>query len=342
MVTAVRTALALLALSLAACNPGFAPQYRVTDLRILAVRPTVPSTAFADADPGTGGYPGDVLRLDALVANPLGRAPLAATWYGCVPIAGVVPPCADPAYLSDPARLASPEAAAAGAFPLAAFGTPSADGTSIDVPLSGPATPPALAQAMDAAYVAMVGQATAEPQFRCRVYVELPVAVVVTAGDRTVTAFRTVRLSPTARLAAEHPEWTPTPTVPGYVRNAFPGIVGVVVDPADAATCTGGTALAAGAPLAAGHHVLCPVAPPDASQDFWQCGGDGVNTLVREDLRWQWYVTDGSLSGANAVGNVVDDAPGLDRPPGAFTLWLVVRDGRGGESWRSWEVAAAP
>ncbi len=341
--TPVRRLLAAVAAAaLASCNPGFAPQYRVTDLRILAIRSIVVSTGWADGDPGTGTYPGDTLRLEALVANPLSRAPVTATWYACLTLPGQLPPCLDPTYLSDPSRLATAEAAARGVVALAAFGTPSSDGMSIDVPLAGPSTPAALVQAMENAYAAIVAAATADAQFRCRTYVELPVVLTVEAGGRRETAVRNVRLAPIARLAADHPEWTASAANPGYVRNSVPSIAGISADPANADACTGGTDVPPGAVLAPGHHVLCGAAAAGSVQEYWQCGGDGVNAYRAEQLAWQWYATDGTFSGANGVGNVIDGAPGFDRPAGAFTLWLIVRDGRGGESWTSRTFPAAP
>jgi len=80
----VRRLLPLALLALGACIDDLAPQYRVTDLRILAVRAEVPPAA-ADAASFADPMPGETLRLEALVANPLGHAPVTVTWYGCWP-----------------------------------------------------------------------------------------------------------------------------------------------------------------------------------------------------------------------------------------------------------------
>ena len=95
------------AAALAACNTGFAPQWRVVDLRILAARAEVlgsdPAAALP-ADPDAG----ETVRLTALVANPQGLPGVTVRWKACLPEQGqVVSPCLDPAVLRDPARLDS-------------------------------------------------------------------------------------------------------------------------------------------------------------------------------------------------------------------------------------------
>ena len=42
------------------------------------------------------------------------------------------------------------------------------------------------------------------------------------------------------------------------------------------------------------------------------------------------------------VGNAVDASPEFERPASAFTLWVVLRDGRGGADWTRREVGAPP
>jgi hypothetical protein len=40
----------------------------------------------------------------------------------------------------------------------------------------------------------------------------------------------------------------------------------------------------------------------------------------------------------NAEGSHLD----FVAPPGPFTLWLILRDGRGGDAWKPFDVTPAP
>lgn len=314
--------LALLAPALAAvaCDTDFAPQYRVTDLRVLAVRSEVEdSQNLADADLG------DVVRLAALVANPLGRSPLRVRWATCLPDGtDALPPCLDPDRLRDvDALLADPRVVALG------------EGTEIAVPV-----PPLLA-----AFDAIVARALAEPSFACRLYLELPVLVVAEAGGRRELAVKRVRLTPWRELA-DHPV-----LAGAYPPNANPGVVGVQAATDENACGTSRAAPVAmpcgtSCPLAAcapdgfcdvnvlpGPTVLCGLARPTSSEAFDQCGPDGARLTFQESLDWQWYVTAGTFPEPGGVGNAVGVDVEFERPPGPFTLWVIVRDGRGGEGW---------
>jgi hypothetical protein len=79
--------------------------------------------------------------------------------------------------------------------------------------------------------------------------------------------------------------------------------------------------------------VLCGIARPTSSERFDQCAPDGTRTGFHESLDWQWYVTDGTFPDVGGVGNAVGADVEFERPGGAFTLWVIVRDGRGGEGW---------
>ncbi len=351
-----RALAALLAPALAAlagCNTGFAPQYRVTDLRILAVQSQVVGTHTADADLG------DTVRLTALVANPQGRAGLSVRWRACRPTdAQTLPPCLDPQWIRDPARFDGPEAVAAGILPLEAVpgATLAPDGTWIQVPL----TDPQVQAAIQTAFAQLVQNATANPAFACTLYVDMPVVVIATAAGRQEVSVKRVRLTPLREV-------TDPALVGKYVLNLNPGVAGMMEDPSDAENCTGGTSLAiscdgvactqgtctadpqGGAPtcspppggLDAVPHVLCGVVDASLSQTYFQCSVDGI--LERDErTNWQWYTTDGSFSDTDAVGNATNAHPRFTRPAGAFTIWLLLRDGRGGEAWMRRDFPALP
>lgn len=297
------------------CDTGFEPQYRVTDLRILGVRVQVSGSTAADASPD------DTVELQALVANPLGRPGLRVRWFACVPgEAGALPPCLDPAFLRDPASLLG-----SGAIEI-----PAGSGTGErppPVPLSF--LPQA---AVDAALAAARSLATREPTYQCRVYAEVPLVVVAEAEGRREVALKRARLVPRPADVS--------PPLDGYVLNLNPAIEDLVVGPTDEDACTGGTSLASGA-IPGGRTVLCGRANAPGPYDV--CGPAGERTPAYESYSWQWYVSGGELPDfADGVGNATGESVDLDRPPGAFTLWVILRDGRGGESWATFDVPALP
>ncbi len=303
-----------------ACDPGFEPQYRVTDLRVLGVRVQVQGSRAADASPD------DTVELEALVANPLRRTGLRVRWYACAPEApGELPPCLDPAFLRDPAALAG----APGVFEL-----PAGPGTGErppPIPLSSVLQGAGEAYAL--ALAAAVARATEQPTYQCRVYVEIPLAVVAEAEGRREVALKRARLVPRAADA-------PAP-LDGYVLNLNPQVGDAFRAPADEDACAGGTSLAAGA-FPPGRTVLCATA--DAPGAFNVCGPEGGRTPIQETYAWQWYVTAGGFPELDGgVGNATGDAVDFERPAGTFTLWVIVRDGRGGEAWRAFEdIPALP
>ncbi len=332
--TAVRrSALPALLLALA-CNRGFDPQYRVTDLRILAVHAEISGSADANgvttADPDLD----QTVQLAALVVNPLGRPGLAVTWYACAPtLDGSLPPCLDPTVLSNPGGLA-----AAGAFVIGAGETPA--------PISLPSLPQPVLDALAAALQQARSQALAQPTYQCRIFVEIPVVVVAAAEGREEVALKRVRLVQRPTEA--------TPPYDGYLVNHNPLLDDAYRAPADADACTGGIALCppggspcvadpASAPFPLGRTTLCArasaVSPPET---FYLCAADGTRTATTETFDFQWYVTDGTFPDEGGLGNA--DATNLDfeRPAGAFTMWLVLRDGRGGDTWKRIDVGAAP
>jgi hypothetical protein len=321
--------------ALGSCNTGFAPQYLVRDLRVLAAHAeVVTDPRWADADAG------ESVRLTALVANPQGSTDVTVRWKGCLPRQGEgVSPCLDPAVLRDPSLLD-------GLPGTVDLGT----GESVVVRI-----PPELQPLLQA----VIDRAEARPELACTLYLELPVLAIASSAATTRMAVKTVRLTPWREVLG-------TPLEGVYVRNQNPAIAEVIADPADADACTGGAPLvrpcssdadcglgvgcrpgpdASGGtggicddPIAAGTHPLCVKAAADSVQIYRQCSADGSRTDFFEGLSYQWYATAGTLkrSGGNPpgdTGNVTGDTVDLDAPAGPFTLWVIVRDDRGGEGW---------
>lgn len=300
-----------LLLLFAACDAGFEPQYRVTDLRILGVRAEVVDGArerWVDATPG------DTVRIEALVANPRGHGDVAVRWYACVPDGtDAVPPCIDADALRDPDALAGRE----GVVQLPA-GVPAGSGiwqATVAIPDAG------VGPVRDA-LAAALELARSRPSFQCSLYVEVPVVVVAEGGGRREVAVKRVRLTPDpATLEA---------SLSGkYVRNENPSPVSVLRRPVDDGPC-GGEPILPGAQLPS-EAFLC--GGSDAAGPYTVCDADGNATPTREEPSWQWYTTGGEFPEEDGIGNATGGTITFEPPAGPFTLWAIVRDGRGGESW---------
>lgn len=330
---AAAATLALACAALAAgCNTGFAPQYRVEDLRVLALRAHAAGSNAADVRPG------DTLALEALVANPLARAGLAVEWYACLPAASeALLPCADTNLLADPDRLAGAPGVlflGSGAAPIADPAPPSFV-TSVAVPLVP--TP----ELLDATQFA-VSTAISDPAFRCKLYTELPVVAVARAGAMHQVALKRVRVWPTAAQLAAAAAATGDALFGADDLNLNPQILAAVRDPDDRDVCSGGIPVSP-PPFPAGRRPICGV--PDAPQTFRTCRNDGGAVGVEantEDAAWQWYVTAGEFPEFDGIGNATGGDVDLERPPGAFMLWAILRDGRGGVTWQGYPIDAAP
>ena len=325
-------AAALLAALLAGCNEEFMPQYLVTDFRVLAIRAEVAgaSQSWADADTG------DTVRLGALLANPEGLTPVAVRWKACLPVQGQgVPPCLDASYLQDPASLDG----APGVLDLGS-------GVAVDVPV-----PPELAPAL----AALVERATADPVYACSLYLQVPVVAIATAGPEQRVALKSARLTPYREVAG-------TPLDGAYVRNQNPSLQSVQFGPSSADACDTGLPTARDCQTAAdcggvacipdpsggpgqcddprptAGAFLCAQHTPDASQAVYQCRPDGTRVPLFEELDYQWYVIGGSFDGptvksVSGSGNVTDRSVSFWPPAGPYTMWVVIRDGRGGSGW---------
>jgi hypothetical protein len=304
--------LAPLAAALAACNTGFEPQYRVRDLRVLALRSNPSGSTSADVAPG------DTVELAALVANPLGRAGLTVEWIACLPQASdAIPPCLDQAWLSDPARLFAAPGTVPGVVSL---------GTGAHVTFGLPD--------VTAALEFVVATARLKPTFTCRLYAELVVVARATAEGHDSLAYKRVPIRPTAgQIAAGG-------VTDNYVLNLNPTVGEVRVGPSDPDTCTGGQ-LVATPPFPAGATELCGRGGNGSIGAYNLCDPGGGTTSAFENLDWQWYVTAGEFPDE---GGGVGDARGghvkFQRPASAFTIWSIVRDGRGGVDWAEFAIPA--
>jgi hypothetical protein len=323
VVTAVITrslrlpAAALAALAALSCNTGFEPQYRVTDLRILGVR------ASALDGRGQPGLSADVtveddVQLEVLLANPLGRAAPRVRWYSCLPAdREAASPCLEPEFLKDPAGLA----AAFGARQIAEGVAPV-----LSLPDFAAAAGPALADLVEAALV----EAEQKPSLRCLLFLEVPIVVVAEAEGRREVALKRVRLVPTDAELASHPG------VNQYVRNLNPdpdrtGAVRALPGEEDCAP--GDLPLT---PMPPERTFLC--ARADAEGTYGTCDAGGATTQTRESYSFQWYATGGEFPEFDGRGNATGGSVEFARPQGPFTLWMIVRDGRGGESWKEYLI----
>jgi hypothetical protein len=316
-----------LALAASACDTGFAPQYRVEDLRILAVRAQVMGSLAADADLG------ETVRLTALVANPLGRTPVRVRWATCIPDGTeALPPCLDPDALRDVDRLLADPSV-----------VPLGEGAEIEVSV------PLVSGAFDR----LISRAEADPAYACSLYLELPVLVVAEAGEAQQVAVKRVRLTPGREIDG-------TDLAGAYVKNSNPVPLGVrrvanedvpcgegapVVVPCWDDTPCGGLACGTDGFCAAtfpqGRGVLCARPDPGAvDPPYNQCAPDGTRTPYFESMDWQWYVTGGEFPEFDGVGNATGDPVEFEAPDGPFTIWVILRDGRGGEAWLARDVPA--
>lgn len=333
MIAVIRRLLLAAALLLAACNSGFQPQFLVTDVRILAVRDSAPG--FDPDSPSTADVaPGDPFVLEALVANPLLRPGLTVGWFACLPPASdALTPCDDRTFLEDPSRLTTEPAI----VPLGLNVFPSAGpDPSVVASISAPLTDPATATTLAAALRFALDVAAAGNGYECRLYAELPVIVLAEAGGVRSLALKRVRIASAAANAAHDPP-LPGPAVT-FTTNANPVVTDVLRASPDPDACTTGASLSS-PPFPAGRTPLCGAA--DAPQPFSVCDPDP--RLVGESQSWQWYATAGDFPDeSGGVGNATGQNVDFTRPATAFSLWAIVRDGRGGTGWTRWDLGGAP
>lgn len=313
--------LACAAVLLGACNVNVDPQFRVKDVRVLAVRSHVLGGTFADP------FPGDTVVLDALVANPLARPGLAVDWFVCLPGGTeAVAACSDLATLADPGRLRA----------LAAVrGSPV-----VELPDHGTTARflvPALTDAgISKALQLVIRNAVKQPTYRCSLYAPIWVAAFASAGGKQSTATKVVRVKPPSALTDF--KATGVENLDQYVRNDNPMMTDLLRAPRPD-TCAGGPSIRT-APFPAGRTVICGV-EPEVEEQYIACDPSGTTTSsVPDPMSFQWYVTDGDFPKEGGVGNARGNDLEFDRPAGAFTLWSIAHDDRGGADWVTVLVSA--
>jgi hypothetical protein len=158
---------------------------------------------------------------------------------------------------------------------------------------------------------------------------------VASAAGREVIALKRVRVVPTAAALAAHGLTT------AYAPNLNPEVATVVRDRPIPDTCDGGIPVLPD-PFPARETILCATPGGGAGETFLTCGPAGEQVPAEEHAAYQWFVTGGSFPEfQDGAGNAGRNEPRFDRPAGAFTLWSVVRDGRGGEAWLRSDIGAA-
>ena len=329
----------LLALGLSACVSGFDRNDQlVTGLRILGAAAHIDSgdgVDWADAEVG------DTVTLSALVANPTGIPGVTVTWVTCLPsLNRTVTPCTSETVLRTPTMLIdmANNDPTSGVIELGV-------GETIQFTVPGEVQP-----LLDQ----LITRADQNLNAQCSVFIQAPLIIIAQGSDGSVvTAVKNLRLSPWSQTGPGATD----PALQHYIRNANPSIEALNV-PNDKTACVGQTLVAScqtnadcgGAtcsdgwcpPVAmfpAGSQTICGQIPDADIQTYYYCGLDGVDGSEMEYPEITWYATGGgqaSISNSNTAGT-----PDLasrtfelySRPPGPFTLYGVVRDGRDGENW---------
>jgi hypothetical protein len=329
-----------LALGLASCVSGFdRNDQQVTGLRILGAASHIDNgdgVDWADAEVG------DTVTFSALVANPTGIPTVTITWVTCLPsLNNTVTPCNSETVLRQPADL-----------------IPMADDPNTGVIKLGVGETIQYTVPQEVGYLLQQLITRAEDPMQmvaqCSLFIESPVIIIAQGSDgSTVTALKNLRLSPWSQIG---PTDKSNPALQGYVRNANPSITALNTPP-DRSACVGQTLVAscqtdadcggatcsAGwcppAPFPIGNRIICGQIPDADIQTYYYCGTDGVDGSEMEYPTITWYATGGgqaSIPNSNKVGTPDLASRTFElytRPPGPFTLYGVVRDGRDGENW---------
>jgi hypothetical protein len=328
-----------LALGLSACVSGFDRNDQlVTGLRILGAAAHIDNgdgVDWADAEVG------DTVTFSALVANPTGLPGVTVTWVTCLPpLNDTVTPCTDATVLRQPTDLITKaDDPSTGVIKLGV-------GETIQFTV-----PPEAKPRTDA----LIMNADNNLNAQCSLFKPVPVIIIVQPGDKSfaVTAVKNLRLSPWSQVGPGASD----PALQHYIRNANPSITALNI-PNDKSACVGQTLVAScqtdadcggatcsadhwcpPAPFPAGNKVICGQIPDADTQTYYYCGLDGVDGSEMEYPTITWYATGGGQ--ADVANSNTAGTPDLasrtfelyTRPPGPFTLYGVVRDGRDGENW---------
>ncbi|MFO0630008.1 MAG: hypothetical protein U0325_30895 [Polyangiales bacterium] len=298
---------ALVPLWLAACAPVLDDDSaRVSAPRLLAAR----------AEPAEV-RPGETVRVTALVAGPSGAVPPPPSWSLCL----TRPSLASSSPVSEACRGDEPTAARPlGAGVFAAFTVPD------DACARFGPDPP-------------VGQGTAlrpaDPDSTGGY--ALPLRVRLPDADGFATVRLRCNLSGVTREVSADFNARARPTQNPAIR-AVSRVRGADEEPlADAVTVRPGERLALRVAWPA-----CDVAPCEGAEPYLRLDPvDRALTTARESLRVSWYGTAGRFdaprtgrAGDDAVTSA-DNAWTAPATPGPVTLWVVLRDDRGGAAWRT-------
>ena len=333
---APRWVAALLAIGLASCESGFERNDQIVNsLRILGASAHIDNgdgVDWADAEVG------DTITLNALVANPNNIPTVTVHWETCLPnLNNTLTPCADENVLRNPVNLIG----MAGVLELGV-----GDTIMYTVPEQG------VGDLLSALITRAQDPTT--PNAQCSIFIEAPLIIIAQGSDGSVvTAVKNLRLSPWSQTGMGASD----PALQHYIRNVNPSIealnipndksacVGqtLVASCSSDAECNGGTCSTDGwcppAPFPAGNQTICGQIPDADSQLYYYCGLDGVDGSELEYPSIIWYATAGSqatVANSNTAGTPDLASRTFEifaRPPGPFTLYGVVRDGRDGENW---------
>jgi hypothetical protein len=330
----------LLALGLSACVSGFDRNDQlVNGLRILGAAAHIDNgdgVDWADAEVG------DTVTFSALVANPTGVPGVTVTWVTCLPsLDNTVTPCTDATVLRQPADL------------IHKADDPSTGVIKLGVGETIQFTVPEEARSLTDQLIARADDPMQQIA-QCSLYKPAPVIIIVQGGDGSVvTAVKNLRLSPWSQVGPGASD----PALQHYIRNANPSIAALNI-PADNSACVGQTLVTTcqsdadcggatcsadhwcpPAPFPAGNQVICGQIPDTDIQTYYYCGLDGVDGSEMEYPTITWYATGGGqadIANSNTAGTPDLASRTFElytRPPGPFTLYGVVRDGRDGENW---------
>lgn len=325
----MRRALLLLPWFVAACGFGFERRSEVIDRRVLAIR-AEPPEFIADGSP----LP-EVVKVSALVVEPnVGSEPVAYEWRTCtrgVALGEETPegrkkgepdPATSRCDEADPDTLVASGQNALGELSSLEFGM---------------AVPANLGPLL---------QVAASRGFPVSTYVQAQLRVADERGEG-LYAFKRFVVSP--------------PLPAGRVANKNPRVAALLFDgvpwPADKVlevpfnACAEDDKVKVADPkddtkeITTCRHKVTPAYDPRDSEAYTVQQFDGQTLDLHEKLRFDWYVTQGSFSDQqtqeqteNAIGPLKRDSITTrwnepSDPSGTITLWVVVRDGRGGESW---------
>lgn len=300
-----------LLLAAAGCETGFRPETLIDDLRLVGVR----------AEPADL-RPGEATQLSALVLDPSRAAPPTVLWVGCAPdpYNQNRSPCADPAVLQDPGSLTGgtgtlpPGVSVIGFNQQARYTVPA---TLFDVlPAEDPRRQTGTVGQIIAFAVAETVSPTASPEELAALFDRVQKKEV-----KSVIALFRVAVSEREGERNHNPQ-VEALTVDG---ERWPRGARVLVRPGVKATLD--------------------LAVADAALETWTAATPDGPATKTERLLVAWYSTAGRYSQVmttlREAVQTVFTAPGAEAEDPvperrAFSLYTVVRDTRGGQSWQTW------